>query len=235
MEYFVDRVTDEGEARWQEGHPPTWPVPVAYAAGLLTEAVALAAGRGFPYPANYMGEAIALAGLSADPPPDLILHPAAFTDPARLPATGALWRHQAFATRMFLEGVPALDAAWPTIEGLVEALPAPVEPRPEVFDPAIAMCLDATFCWPLDALGLAALDGILATCIPAVFTDDDRHRWQQLLRHDAYLFAQGNLPELAALAGTAAWAIGPTSGVPVADQPFVRDLLRLAVLWEYLD
>ena len=239
IEFLVDPApTPEAEQalRADFEETPFWPIDGAYVAAMLRAGVAKARSEGFPLPLAYHARGAVLAGVSEAGAPDLGAVADALNDPGLLPFTGALWRHGAFTTRIYFEAdAPAMHEFLAETTEAIAAMPGLEEPQAEPFPPDIAGALDNALAWPVEAAGLAIIDGIARRHLPALLTADERSRWRDALRHDAYLFSRGGVDALAGLAATAAKAIDPASTVPLEEQPFVRDLLRVSALWQYLD
>jgi hypothetical protein len=153
--------------------------------------------------------------------------------PELLCHTGALWHHAEFAMRNGLVGdTLAAIALLEEVDAIGRALAEVPNGVPVAFPKRIARELDATFAWPVDAAGLAAIDEAARPRLAEVFSEDHRACWRDRLHHAAYVFEGGGLRALAELAATAAWALGPDGGRPLDEQPFIRDMVRMAAVFE---
>jgi hypothetical protein len=235
---YVPDATDEHEQALQADYEesPFWPVDAGYVGAGLRQAVASCRLQRLPLPLNYLGHGGMLAGVPTTVHPDAAATARDLRSPALLELTGLLIRHWAFVGRTYMEHASPhvdafLDATAAAVEGMDDSSEVPLEG----IGPELASELEDLRAWPLAASDLAIVDGIGRAYMTELLPDAERLRWRELLYQDAYLFAQGGQELLAKLAGTAAGAIDPDGGLPLEEQPFVRDLLRMSALRVYMD
>lgn len=142
-----------------------------------------------------------------------------------------LWHYDSFSDAFLLAPVTRAGRK------LIDACRAVGYDLPEVaagvtvaFPKRIARELDNPFHWPVDAAGLAAVDLAGKPLLDAVFTSEARALWRGRLQQAAYLLDHAGLRALAELAATAAWALG--EALPLAEQPFIRDMVRVLGIFE---
>ena len=210
-------------------------MPPEYVLTRIRDGMRRAQERGLPLSFDFQAWRYLLAGLWSLPAIDIAAQVKAWADPSRLAETDLILGDEMIegmalandGTRgtepFFAESGPLLDTAR-------EVEPKPRKVKAADLDPMLGEILAL----PFSAAVLKKLDAVIDRHVEAIATLDERRFWRDLLVQYAYLYANFDLTGLRTLCATAAWALDPVSGIPIAEQPFWRELLRQSAFEDHL-